>query len=244
MNPSSAETRRLVTRAIDGDRSAVDELLAHFRPQLRRMVAVRMDSRLKARFDPSDVVQIVLAEAAQKMVSFQNPPEQFYPWLRSSPGTSWPGCTATTSAPKNAASRAKRMIGKPGRRRIDDAAGRPSGDPATWPRQPANSQGTPHRVQTALAQLAPQDREVLVLRFLEQLEISDTAAALGISESAVKSRQFRAIERLGKLLSDLRRKANRERRTKLRLRFSSALPLGIAYQTTPGGGYPRTENQP
>jgi DNA-directed RNA polymerase specialized sigma24 family protein len=43
-----------------------------------------------------------------------------------------------------------------------------------------------------------------VLRFLEQLNITDTAAALGISESAVKSRQFRAIERLGKLLSDLR----------------------------------------
>jgi hypothetical protein len=44
MNPSSAETRRLVVRAIDGERSALDELLAWYRPQLRRMVAVRMDS--------------------------------------------------------------------------------------------------------------------------------------------------------------------------------------------------------
>ncbi|HJQ78348.1 MAG TPA: hypothetical protein VJ828_00255, partial [Lacipirellulaceae bacterium] len=82
MNPSSAETRQLVLRAIGGDRSAIEQLLAQFRPQLRRMVAVRMDSRLKARFDPSDVVQSVLAEAAQKMVAFQQPPEQFYPWLR------------------------------------------------------------------------------------------------------------------------------------------------------------------
>ena len=82
MNLSSAETRRLVARAIDGEESARDELLACYRPQLRRMVAVRMDSRLKARIDPSDVVQIVLAEAAQKMVSFRNTPEKFYPWLR------------------------------------------------------------------------------------------------------------------------------------------------------------------
>ena len=42
-------------------------------------------------------------------------------------------------------------------------------------------------MHAALAELAPQDREVLVLRFLEQLNIEDTAAALGISESAVKS---------------------------------------------------------
>jgi RNA polymerase sigma-70 factor (ECF subfamily) len=60
------------------------------------------------------------------------------------------------------------------------------------------------RVRAAIEELPRQDREVLVLRFLEQLNISDTAAALGITESAVKSRQFRAIERLGKLLADLR----------------------------------------
>src|SRR5262245_19914736 len=82
MNPSRAETRQLVVRAVDGERSALDELLASYRPQLRRMVAVRMDSRLKSRLDPSDVVQTVLAQAALKMVSFRNPPEQFYSWLR------------------------------------------------------------------------------------------------------------------------------------------------------------------
>ncbi|MBA3484576.1 MAG: sigma-70 family RNA polymerase sigma factor [Pirellulales bacterium] len=35
------------------------------------------------------------------------------------------------------------------------------------------------RVRAALEQLAEQDREVLVLSFLEQLSISDAAAALG-----------------------------------------------------------------
>jgi RNA polymerase sigma-70 factor (ECF subfamily) len=205
MNPSSAETRRLIVRALQGDRQSIEELLAHYRPQLRRMVAVRMDSRLKARLDPSDIVQSVLAEAAQKMVAFQQEPEQFFPWLRqlawdelarlhrdhirtkkrsiSREEDDWRGQAADESMMQLADRLATQQLG-PGSRLIHKEMRT--------------------RVRAALDQLAPQDREVLVLRFLEQLDISDTAAALAISESAVKSRQFRAIERLGKLLSDLR----------------------------------------
>jgi RNA polymerase sigma-70 factor (ECF subfamily) len=205
MNPSSADTRRLVMRAIAGDRTAIDELLAVYRPQLVRMVAVRMDSRLKARFDPSDVVQSVLAEAAQKMVSFQNPPEQFYPWLRQ---LAW---DELARLHRDHIRTKKRSVA----REEDDWQARAADESMLQlaDRLAAQQLGPGSRlihkelrtrVRTALTQLAPQDREVLVLRFLEQLGISDTAAALGITESAVKSRQFRAIERLGKLLSDLR----------------------------------------
>jgi hypothetical protein len=71
-----------VEGAIQGDCAAIDELLADFRPLLRRMVTARTDSRPKARFDPSDLVQSVLAEAAKKMVTFQRPADEFYAWLR------------------------------------------------------------------------------------------------------------------------------------------------------------------
>jgi RNA polymerase sigma-70 factor (ECF subfamily) len=56
------------------------------------------------------------------------------------------------------------------------------------------------RVQAALLHLAEPDREVLVLRFLEQLSTSEMAAVLGITEGAVKTRQTRALDRLGRLL--------------------------------------------
>jgi RNA polymerase sigma-70 factor (ECF subfamily) len=205
MNPSSAETRQLVFRAIGGDRSAIEELLANFRPQLRRMVAVRMDSRLKARFDPSDVVQSVLAEAAQKMVAFQKPPEQFYPWLRQ---LAW---DELARLHRDHIRTKKRSVS----REEDDWRGRAADESMLQlaDRLAAQQLGPGSRlvhkelrtrVRAALAELAPPDREVLVLRFLEQLNISDTAAALGITEAAVKSRQFRAVERLGKLLRDLR----------------------------------------
>jgi RNA polymerase sigma-70 factor (ECF subfamily) len=57
-----------------------------------------------------------------------------------------------------------------------------------------------NRVQVALSQLAEHDREVLVLRFLEQLSTTEMAAVLGITEGAVKTRQTRALERLSRLL--------------------------------------------
>jgi RNA polymerase sigma-70 factor (ECF subfamily) len=206
MNPSSAETRRLVSRAITGDRSAVEEVLASYRPQLVRMVAVRMDSRLKSRVDPSDVVQSVLAEAAQKMVTFQKPLEQFYPWLRQ---LAWDELARLN---RDHIRTKKRSVA----READDWEGRAADESMLLladrlaaqqlgPGSRLIRQEIRARVQTALAQLPAQDREVLVLRFLEQLDINDTAAALGVTESAVKSRQFRAIERLGKLLADLRK---------------------------------------
>ena len=51
-------------------------------------------------------------------------------------------------------------------------------------------------MQAALEALEPRDREVLVLRYLEQLTSKEIAAVLGSSEAAVKTRHRRALERL------------------------------------------------
>src|SRR5262249_62087701 len=58
------------------------------------------------------------------------------------------------------------------------------------------------RVQAALDRLDPRDREVLVLRYLEQLSTAESAAALGISLGAVKMRHLRALQRLPSDLGD------------------------------------------
>ena len=48
------------------------------------MVAVRLDRRLAARVDPSDVVQEALADAAPRPLDdyLRDRPLPFYPWLR------------------------------------------------------------------------------------------------------------------------------------------------------------------
>ena len=56
------------------------------------------------------------------------------------------------------------------------------------------------RVRAALDELNPRDREVLVLRFLEQLSTAEAAAVLGIGEAALSSRLVRALARFQALL--------------------------------------------
>jgi RNA polymerase sigma-70 factor (ECF subfamily) len=58
------------------------------------------------------------------------------------------------------------------------------------------------QVRDALARLPEGDREVLVLRHLEQLGTPEIAAVLGITEGAVYTRHLRALERLRGLLGD------------------------------------------
>jgi RNA polymerase sigma-70 factor, ECF subfamily len=52
-----------------GDKRAAQWLMELHRGRLRRMIAVRLDDRISALLDPSDVVQEALADAARKLIS-------------------------------------------------------------------------------------------------------------------------------------------------------------------------------
>jgi RNA polymerase sigma-70 factor (ECF subfamily) len=72
----------------------------------------------------------------------------------------------------------------------------------TGPSEAARRQELKERVRAALAALSDQDREVLVLRHLEQLSACEAAAVLGLTEAALKSRALRAMQRLRKRLGN------------------------------------------
>src|SRR3977135_2628452 len=76
------DTEQLLEAVRRGDAQARGRLLERHRPKLRRMVAVRLDRRLAARVDPSDVVQESLVEAAARLDEYgRERPLPFYPWL-------------------------------------------------------------------------------------------------------------------------------------------------------------------
>lgn len=54
----------------------------------------------------------------------------------------------------------------------------------------------------ALTQLPPEQRDCLVMRFLQGLSIAETAAALGRSDGAVKQLQLRGVRNLAKLMPE------------------------------------------
>jgi RNA polymerase sigma-70 factor (ECF subfamily) len=83
MENNSSETARLVELARAGDAAALNELFARYRDRLRRMVDLRLDRRLSARVDPSDVVQDGFVDAVSKLPEYlANPRCPLFLWLR------------------------------------------------------------------------------------------------------------------------------------------------------------------
>jgi RNA polymerase sigma-70 factor (ECF subfamily) len=58
------------------------------------------------------------------------------------------------------------------------------------------------RLRTVLAELPPDQRDVVLLRLVADFSIEDTAAALGKKPGAVKSLQHRALAALRRRLAD------------------------------------------
>jgi RNA polymerase sigma-70 factor (ECF subfamily) len=200
---TQSDTEQLVVQAAAGDAEARDRLLTRHRDRLRTMVACRLDRRLTARLDPSDVVQDVLAEASRKLDRYlRERPLPFYPWLRQ---LAWEHLTLLYRCHVRAQKRSVRRE-EPG---LLALAEEPAGalaarlvTPATSPSQRLLRDELRQQVQAALRQLPERDRELLVLRHLEQLSVADTAAVLGLSSGAVKTRHVRALERLRTLLDE------------------------------------------
>jgi RNA polymerase sigma-70 factor (ECF subfamily) len=58
------------------------------------------------------------------------------------------------------------------------------------------------RVQEGLSKLKGVDRELIVLRYVEQMSTSEIAAVLETTEAAVKMRHLRALRQLHDLLDE------------------------------------------
>jgi RNA polymerase sigma-70 factor (ECF subfamily) len=197
MTRAEPDTEELLRRAGRGDRAARDGLLERHRRRLKRMIAVRMDPRLAARVDPSDVVQETLAEADRRLPGYlKDRPLPFYPWLRQI------AADRLADEHRRHVRAGKRTVTReepapaalPGHSALE-LAGRlfaPSDHPSAGLRA-AELAG---RVRDALAALPERDREVLVLRHLEQLPAKEIADILGMTEGAVKARVLRALKRL------------------------------------------------
>jgi RNA polymerase sigma-70 factor (ECF subfamily) len=191
----TGDTEQLLQLVADGDEAARDRLLERYRRRLRRMVAVRFDLRLAARVDPSDVVQETLAEAAAQLNRYlQERPLPFYPWLRQLAQRRLIDLHRRHVLAQRRTVIREAGVGLPDRSAValvDRLFGQLSS-----PSAPLHRQERRDRVRAALAALPEKDREVLVLRILEGLPTRETAAVLGMSEVAVRSRQVRALERL------------------------------------------------
>jgi RNA polymerase sigma-70 factor, ECF subfamily len=201
---ADSSTDRLLNRAAAGDRAAVNDLLARHRERLRQMVSVRMDHRLARRIDPSDVVQDTMAEAARRLPDYlRRRPIPFYPWLRQ---LAW---NRLLDLYRFHVQGARRAVGREAAFTADlsdesvMALAQGLLASGTSPSRNAIREEMRERVRAVLARMPEHYREVLVMRHLEQLSIQEIAAIAGVSEGTVKSRLFRGMEQLHRLLDEL-----------------------------------------
>ena len=194
---------RLMNRAVRGDPGARQELLILHQDELRRMIAVRMDTRLGARVDLSDVVQEVFAKAWQEFSEYlKTQPVPFYPWLRR---LAWERLVKLHQRHIYAGVRSTMREQPCSGHWSDDSAMLLANRllaPGSGPGDRLVREEMRQRVQKALKQLNQRDREILETRYLEQLTTREMSEVFAISEGAVKVRHLRALQRLRKLLAE------------------------------------------
>jgi len=197
-NPSTGE---LVQRAGEGDAAAKESLFDRHRKRLRHMVKSRMDPRLAKRLDPSDVVQDTLAKAHRKFRDYvRQQPLPFYPWLRQ---IAWNLLTDLHRRHVKAQRRSTHRECPPEFSLSNQSLQRLSASlvsPQEKTLQGLLREERRDRVRQALERLSPTDREIILLRYLEEMSVRDVAATLAMPEGTVKSRTTRALQRLTRLL--------------------------------------------
>jgi RNA polymerase sigma-70 factor (ECF subfamily) len=205
MPENTPETEHLLEQAAGGDKESLGKLLTRHEDRLRRMVAFRLDQRLKGRIDVSDVIQEVNLTVAQHLPEYQAQKKlPFFLWLRGVAGNKlrelhrhhlgtqmrdagrevslYHGSMPETSS----AALAAQLLGH-----------------ITRPSEAAIRAEVKIRLQEALNSMDPIDREVLALRHFEQLTPAETAQVLGIKEKAAGMRYVRALRKLKDILSAL-----------------------------------------
>jgi RNA polymerase sigma-70 factor, ECF subfamily len=201
--PYQPEVDELFERAARGDDAARHQLLAQHRDRLKRMVAVHLDRRLAARVDPSDIVQEALLEAHREFSDYlRRRPLPVFPWLRQ---FAWDKLLKCHRAHIKVQ---KRSIGREQRWELDlpDESAMQLAHRliavGTSPSRRLIRDELRQRVRAALETASPRDREILVIRHLEEMSAAEIAATLGITERAAKARHTRALERLRSMLGE------------------------------------------
>lgn len=199
--PSRPDTDELLQRAGTGDSSATTLLFDRFRRRLRRMVEKRIDGRLAPRIDPSDVIQDALLKAHQMLPSYlKTRPMAFYPWLKRITTERLVDVHRRHVIARNRAVR--REARNP---RKTDSSTKTLADHLFHDENAAAQliqKELRDRVQSAVDRLPNDLREVLILRFVERQTAAEIASMIDVAEGTVRTRQYRALAQLRKLLAE------------------------------------------
>ena len=184
--------------------SSLPELFEQFRSRLRVLVDMRMDRRIRARVDASDVLQEAFADAVRRYPEYEQERKMTpYVWLR-------------FLTLQQLAIAHRRHLGVQARTAlleqpidVHEQVGLESSSMAfclvgteSTPSVKVSRAEEIERMTKVLDQLEPLDREVLALRHFEQLEHAEIGELLNLTAAAVSSRYRRALKKIGLALNN------------------------------------------
>ncbi len=191
----------LIERLRRGDSAALADLFALHRAKLQRMVQVRMDQRLNGRIAPSDVLQEAYIDAVKRYPHFfEKPNQNFFGWLRLVVGQRLTDLHREHVLAKRRDVRQEKPLDVPAGPATSACLAAMLVAGLTSPSGAADRNERHLRLEAALDELEPMDREVLALRHFEELSNGETADVLGIQPAAASKRYVRALTRLKQIL--------------------------------------------
>lgn len=181
-----------------GGEEAVAVLFGRYREKLLRMIAFRLDSRVIGKVDGDDILQDAFVETSRRIQGYLDQPSvPFFVWLRQITRQ-----VLIDTHRRYLGAKMRDVNQEVGLFHGGSANTSSSGlaaqlvDSLTSPSQFAVREEMVAELRETLDELDEIDREVLVLRHLEELSNNEVAEILGIDKYAASKRYLRALERL------------------------------------------------
>lgn len=169
-----------VVAAVEGDPRAIDRVLASIRPLVVRYCRARVGRQERSFASADDVAQEVCLAVLTALPSYR---DQGRPFLAFVYGI--------------AAHKVADHYRRAGRDRSDPAADVPDGiDTSASPEQQVMASDQRARLAGLLDTLPPRQREILRLRLIVGLSAQETANIVGLTPTAVRVTQHRALAKL------------------------------------------------
>jgi RNA polymerase sigma-70 factor (ECF subfamily) len=196
---SAASIARCIRRAREGQPEALEELLSTYRNYLRLLATTCLDHDVRAKADPSDVVQETLIKAHENFDQFRGTTRQeWLAWVRTILVNNLTDLHRRYSLAGRKVSRERSL------ELVIDRSSRilrnllPTTDPS--PSEQAQENERSVLLADALAELAPEDREVVILRNLQELDWNEIGLRTQRSPDAARMLWTRALRRVGALV--------------------------------------------
>jgi RNA polymerase sigma-70 factor (ECF subfamily) len=199
MTPDLDQTRDLLDLVRQGDRQALQQLLVRYQSDVHAYVDARLDPRVRARESASDVVQKTLMEVVRRMDDYlRREPMPFHLWVRR---TAYERLQKVhrdhRQADKRSVYREEFLPPRSSLMLVLPLLARgPSPDEEVAAREFAD------RVGQAVAELDEDDREILLLRHVDDLPYDEVACLLDIKPATARKRYGRALLELRRVLAE------------------------------------------